>query len=1376
MMRACRLLLFLLASLAAFAQNSPPISTTQATFPVYSANIQPVTQASAVVVGNPGPQTYFYWLVTKYTLGDSSPIGPFAVSGAPNTLSGSNYVAVTPVYLLGILNVALLRTSSPTPPTGACNCAVATAVTSGTINDQSNSLSAYTVSPASTGNLTLTLTNEVTGTGASHLILRQNGALVQDLSLTGGSGFAAGGDLTGTPSSQTVSGLLNKALPALTTGFLNYTGVAWAFSATPGFTAGGDLSGSSSTQTVSGLLGHALPGLATGFPNYNGAAWVFSTNIPTASALAAVPAICGAGNAPRGVLANGNATGCSPIGGGSSFTAGTDLSGTSTNQVVQGSSAAQMYVPPGTSAAPGVFISNAPNLGLYAATIGNTWTPSASSSSAGTATLTIGNTSGWPFSWRVGDYIVTSGIGGGYDCSLSAPCVLTAVNSGASTISYASAGVGNQTSGSVNAFTLGIAAQKFRFQSMQSTSANCANTGSIQLCAPDPITSHDVAANVDVTLIKKNSDSSVAPTAAAQLGDAIYGATTANNAPLYIGGQFNSNRPWNAFSVNTGSNFSSTLNMSGFVLGNDGRFWMTDNGLGAHDPWGQVLHPTQPGAAADSYSPGTVDQTVIFSATGIPKFYNLPNCATRVTYANVGAGGPTLGCGSDPTNASNILSGMMAAARLPNPANGVLTVDGLDRSGVGGVNASSSCPALKYINDNPTVFIYKVIFAFPYLSNAKDPWNDATCANGFSATNGALVYEFGKTNFIVGWGGTFHLPAGSIVNGSGRGTESQLSLANGCGSSTPTQCGGTLIAAYATGAPWTGSFAMTCPGCTVFPTSTSGIDYAGVGVSSFGTQLNGPLTVTMAGIAGSICVQNTGAQENSSLDGVTCDGAQLVGFDIEQSTAQNFKIGASLEVITGARTGLLSAGGPGTPAAFICYKWSVNGPNRDLDNATCNPRGTATTTSIAAAIAIVGPGGSRMPSGHVHHVHAENVKIHVLVDGASNIKIDNINTGSATQDGGTPTAMVYICGPASPPPCTTGLTSLKIKFDTATIISPSLMPNYVIDDTNTRTITAAQWTGEYDTNPPAFGVPQVASEGGTNSAFFQVAGPTALRTYTFPDASSTMVPVADAIANGNVTNTHLASPEATYSVMSNQSGLPACTVAVTAGSGAATWGYTTSITDANGNELGVSAACSTGAAQNATLSGAATNTVTCKATGSNKCDVYRTTSGGTPAQLSLLARGVAANGTVLDDGSVVTATVAAGAYLGSGANQTVYTVSIPGGTMASSECLDITVWYNHSTGSASTTFALDYAGTTITSAAQTASTRLAEIATLCNNPGSTSAQQAIGMIQNGTIDTSAPRQLAINSANAQSLNFKFNVASTDQVTPVGFVIRHKRAQ
>ena len=46
----------------------------------------------------------------------------------------------------------------------------------------------------------------------------------------GGGGFTAGGDLSGTSSSQEVIGILSHTLPSLTTGFLNWTGTTWSFS------------------------------------------------------------------------------------------------------------------------------------------------------------------------------------------------------------------------------------------------------------------------------------------------------------------------------------------------------------------------------------------------------------------------------------------------------------------------------------------------------------------------------------------------------------------------------------------------------------------------------------------------------------------------------------------------------------------------------------------------------------------------------------------------------------------------------------------------------------------------------------------------------------------------------------------------------------------------------------------------------------------------------------------------------------------------------------------------------------------------------------------------------------------------------------------
>jgi hypothetical protein len=113
--------------------------------------------------------------------------------------------------------------------------------------------------------------------------------------------FVAGGDLGGSATSQEVTGVLSHALPGLSTGYLNWTGSAWAFTTPSGsFTAAGDLSGTSTSQEVIGLLSHNLPSLTTGYLNWNGSAWVLST-------------ISGGG-----------------------FTAGGDLSGTGTSQNVIG--------------------------------------------------------------------------------------------------------------------------------------------------------------------------------------------------------------------------------------------------------------------------------------------------------------------------------------------------------------------------------------------------------------------------------------------------------------------------------------------------------------------------------------------------------------------------------------------------------------------------------------------------------------------------------------------------------------------------------------------------------------------------------------------------------------------------------------------------------------------------------------------------------------------------------------------------------------------------------------------------------------------------------------------------------------------------------
>ena len=188
------------ATTALLGQALPPISPAEGTStlvqPIYSLNVSPVKGANRQVVGVAGQATYYYWAVANYPIGSVvSPLG--GIRNAPNTLSGGNYVQISPFgYPAGVTSVDFLRTTIDQAPSGACNCAVATGVTSGTVNDQSNSLSSYTVPVFNPNNFVFTLTNEVQSGGGSHYILRQGwpypGTQVSDLSTVGAGGLPAG--------------------------------------------------------------------------------------------------------------------------------------------------------------------------------------------------------------------------------------------------------------------------------------------------------------------------------------------------------------------------------------------------------------------------------------------------------------------------------------------------------------------------------------------------------------------------------------------------------------------------------------------------------------------------------------------------------------------------------------------------------------------------------------------------------------------------------------------------------------------------------------------------------------------------------------------------------------------------------------------------------------------------------------------------------------------------------------------------------------------------------------------------------------------------------------------------------------------------------
>lgn len=91
--------------------------------------------------------------------------------------------------------------------------------------------------------------------GTSGYFLQTQGAgAIPQWAATSGGGFTAGGDLSGSSTSQEVIGLLSNALPSLTTGYLNWTGSAWALSA---------VSGGGYTSTTGDVLSSGSGAVAT---------------------------------------------------------------------------------------------------------------------------------------------------------------------------------------------------------------------------------------------------------------------------------------------------------------------------------------------------------------------------------------------------------------------------------------------------------------------------------------------------------------------------------------------------------------------------------------------------------------------------------------------------------------------------------------------------------------------------------------------------------------------------------------------------------------------------------------------------------------------------------------------------------------------------------------------------------------------------------------------------------------------------------------------------------------------------------------------------------------------------------------------------------
>jgi hypothetical protein len=143
--------------------------------------------------------------------------------------------------------------------------------------------------------------------------------------------------------------------------------------------------------------------------------------------------------------------------------------------------------------------------------------------------------------------------------------------------------------------------------------------------------------------------------------------------------------------------------------------------------------------------------------------------------------------------------------------------------------------------------------------------------------------------------------------------------------------------------------------------------------------------------------------------------------------------------------------------------------------------------------------------------------------------------------------------------------------------------------------------------------------------------------------------------------------------------------------------------------------------------------------------------------------------------SVLNNQIAATAITGTGAEATVYTYSMPSGTMGTNGLIRVTYCWSH-TGSTGVVYKFYFGATSYNPVAtSSSSSNVACITTLVQNQASTTSQNIVQQVGVGTGGVIIPASVTAATENTNSgspivIKFTFNVAATDSVTPKMWMI------